>query len=83
MHPRWLLPLLEVALLVVLTAINPVRLSRRTRIGRYLPMALAGLITLDNVVSAFVLDYGILTDGAVAVTSTRLSHVRGSQRRLS
>jgi len=56
LHPRWLLPLLEIALLVVLTAINPVRLSRETRIGRYLSMALAGLITLDNVASALVLD---------------------------
>ena len=61
LHPRWLLPVLEIALLVVLTAINPVRLSRTTRVGRYLSMALAGLITLDNVVSALVLDYGILT----------------------
>ena len=61
LHPRWLLPLLEIALLVVLTAINPVRLSRQTRVGRYLSMGLAGLITLDNVVSALVLDYGILT----------------------
>ena len=61
LHPRWLLPLLEIALLGVLTAINPVRLSRRTRIGRYLTMALAGAITFDNVVSAFVLDRGILT----------------------
>jgi hypothetical protein len=61
LHPRWLLPALEVALLGVLTAINPVRLSRRTRVGRYLTMALAGAITLDNLVSAFVLDYGIVT----------------------
>ena len=61
LHPRWLLPVLEIALLVVLTAINPVRLSRTTRVGRSLSMALAGLITLDNVVSALVLDYGILT----------------------
>jgi uncharacterized membrane protein len=60
LHPRWLLPVLEIALLVVLTAINPVRLSRQTRVGRYLSMGLAGLITLDNVVSALVLDYGIL-----------------------
>jgi len=29
LHPRWLLPVLEIALLVVLTAINPVRLSQR------------------------------------------------------
>jgi uncharacterized membrane protein len=61
LHPRWVLPVLEIALLVVLTAINPVRLTRTTRVGRYLSMALAGLITLDNVVSALVLDYGILT----------------------
>src|ERR1035437_1291072 len=61
LHPRWLLPALEVALLAVLTAINPVRLSRRTRVGRYLTMALAGAVTLDNLVSAFVLDYSIGT----------------------
>jgi hypothetical protein len=61
LHPRWLLPLLEVALLGMLTAINPVRLSRRTRIGRCLTMALAGAITLDNLLSAFVLDYSIVT----------------------
>ena len=61
LHPRWLLPLPEVALLAVLTVINPVRLSRRTQIGRYLTMALAGAITLDNLVSAFVLDRGIVT----------------------
>jgi uncharacterized membrane protein len=74
LHPRWLLPLLEIALLVVLTAINPVRLSRETRIGRYLSMALAGLITLDNVASALVLDYGILSgktsNDAIGLLST-------------
>jgi hypothetical protein len=61
LHPRWLLPLLEVALLGVLTAINPVRLPRPTRVGRYLTMALAGAITLDNLASAFLLDYAIVT----------------------
>lgn len=61
LHPRWLLPLLEVALLVVLSAINPVRLSRQTRVGRYLTMTLAGAITLDNLASAFLLDYAIVT----------------------
>ena len=61
LHPRWLLPLLEIALLGILTAINPVRLSRRTRFGRHLTIALAAVITLDNVVSAFVLDRDILT----------------------
>jgi hypothetical protein len=61
LHPWWLLTVLEVALLVVLTAINPVRMTRETRFGRHFSMALAGLITLDNVVSAAVLDHGILT----------------------
>jgi hypothetical protein len=61
LHPRWLLPALEVALLGILTAINPVRLSRQTRVGRYLTMTLAGAITVDNLLSAFVLDYSIVT----------------------
>jgi len=64
LHPWWLLTVLEVALLVVLTAINPVRMTRETRFGRHFSMALAGLITLDNVVSAAVLDHGILTGKA-------------------
>jgi hypothetical protein len=64
LHPRWLLPLLEIAMLGILTAINPVRLSRRTRIGRYLTMALAGAITLDTVVSAVALDHSILVGEA-------------------
>lgn len=74
LHPRWLLPLLEIALLGVLTAINPVRLSRKTRTGRYLTIALAAAITLDNVVSGFVLDRAILTgqagDDAIGLLSS-------------
>lgn len=61
LRPWWLLTALEVALLVVVTAINPVRMTRETRFGRHFSMALAGLITLDNVVSAALLDHGILT----------------------
>ena len=64
LHPRWLLPALEIALLGVLIVINPVRLSRETSPGRYLAMALAGAITLGNVVSAFLLDQDILTGKA-------------------
>ena len=61
LHPFWLLPVLEVVMLAVLTVINPVRLSRPTRVGRYLTMALAGAITLDNLASAFLLDLAIVT----------------------
>lgn len=63
-HPRWLLPGLEVVLLIALTILNPVRLTRRTAFGRYGALAMVALITLDNVVSAVLLDHDILTGKA-------------------
>ncbi len=60
LHPRWLLPALEVVLLVILTGLNPVRLNRSTRAGRILSIALVGAITLDNAISAVGLDASIL-----------------------
>jgi len=64
LHPRWLLPSLEVALLVVLTALNPVRLSRRTKLGKYTALLVVAVISLDNSVSAVLLDYDITTGKA-------------------
>ncbi|HET7740301.1 MAG TPA: hypothetical protein VFL67_06620, partial [Mycobacterium sp.] len=52
LHPRWLLPSLELVLLAALTAINPVRLTRSTRAGRYASLALVAAITVDNAFSA-------------------------------
>ncbi|HTW20852.1 MAG TPA: hypothetical protein VME70_11650 [Mycobacteriales bacterium] len=63
-HPRWILPALEAALLVALTILNPVRLTRRTAFGRYAAILLVALITADNVISAILLDHDILTGGA-------------------
>jgi hypothetical protein len=34
-HPRWLLASLEIALLVTLTVLNPLRLTRYTPVGKY------------------------------------------------
>ncbi|MGB8383225.1 MAG: hypothetical protein WCG47_18595, partial [Dermatophilaceae bacterium] len=34
LRPRWLIPGLEVVLLVILSVLNPVRLNRSTRLGR-------------------------------------------------
>jgi len=59
--PRWLIPALEVALLAVLVAINPIRLSRSTAFGRYTSLALVIAITVDNGCSAAFLDQAILT----------------------
>lgn len=64
LHPRWLLPALEVALLVVLVAINPVRLDNATRLGRNASRLLVAVITVDNVISAGLLDHQILTGAA-------------------
>ena len=59
--PRWPLVVLELLLLVVLIAINPLRLSRRTTAGRWASLGLTAAITIDNTASAAVLDYRILT----------------------
>ena len=52
LHPRWLVPGLEVVLLVILSALNPVRLNRSSRLGRLASIGVVAAITLDNGVSA-------------------------------
>ena len=59
--PRWPLLVLEGLLLVALLAINPLAMTRRTTFGRYATWVLLAAITLDNTLSAIVLDIGILT----------------------
>lgn len=59
--PRWPLIAMEVALLIVLLIINPVRLTRATRVGKVASLVLVAAITLDNTASAVILDYNILT----------------------
>jgi hypothetical protein len=74
MDPRWLLPSLEVALLVALTILNPVRLIRRTAWGRFAAIAVVAIITLDNTLSAVLLDHAIVigkvsNDAPILLTS--------------
>jgi hypothetical protein len=64
LHPRWMLPTLEVVLLIVLTILNPVRLTRRTTLGRYAALLVVAVITIDNAFSAILLDHDILTSRA-------------------
>lgn len=59
--PRWPLIILELLLLAALLVINPLTLSRRTTVGRWLSLGLTVAITVDNTASAAVLDYRILT----------------------
>ena len=64
LHPRWLLPGLEAVLLVALSAVNPVRLSREAKALRVGSVALVGVITLANAVSAVLLASKLVTGRA-------------------
>ena len=59
--PRWPLLLLEGLLLVALLAINPRVMTRRTRLGRNATWVLLAAITIDNTLSAVLLDVRIVT----------------------
>jgi hypothetical protein len=59
--PRWPLIAMELLLLVVLLAINPIRLSRESTIGKWASLALTAAITIDNTASAVILDKRILS----------------------
>lgn len=58
--PRWPLIVLELALLVVILAVNPLKPSSRARVGLWATWALTAAITADNTASAVILDYRIL-----------------------
>jgi len=59
--PRWPLIGLELSLVAVLTWLNPLRLTRSTRLGKYATWILLAAITLDNTLSAVLLDIRILS----------------------
>jgi uncharacterized membrane protein len=64
LHPRWLLPSLEIVLLIALTILNPVRLTRRTAWSRWAALAVVAMITLGNTISAVLLGHDILNKTA-------------------
>lgn len=59
--PRWPLVVAEVLLLAVLVVLNPVRLTRSTLLGKYASWVLLGAITVDNTLSAVVLNARIIS----------------------
>lgn len=59
--PRWPLIALEVLLVLVLFSLNPLRLTRRSRFGTWASYVLLAAITVDNSLSALVLDIRILS----------------------
>lgn len=63
-RPRWLLPSLEIALLVTLIVLSPLRRSRYTAQGRFVSLLLVAIISLDNGFSALLLDTGLINGTA-------------------
>lgn len=50
-EPRWVIPALEIALLVPLIAINPTRLTREEKWSRVVGLVLVGVVIVTNLVS--------------------------------
>jgi hypothetical protein len=63
-RPRWLLPSLEVALLIGLTLYNPMRLTRSHPLARVASLTLTALLTIANAASAALLIHAILSRSA-------------------
>lgn len=59
-HPSWLLPALELALLATVLLLSPLRSTRFTAQGRYVSLLLVAIISLDNGYSAVLLDMGLI-----------------------
>ena len=59
--PRWPLIALELLLLAVLLAVDPLRPSRFSFVSTWATRGLIAAVTVDNTASAAVLDYRILT----------------------
>jgi len=59
-HPAWILPAVQGALLIGLVAANPHRINRESRALRSLALALAALLSLANAWSAGALVAGIV-----------------------
>ena len=60
--PRFLIPGIEVLLVVALTATNPWRLTRQTRWSRFTSLALAGLVVVSNTVTLILLIHILISD---------------------
>ena len=74
LDPRWLLPATELVLLAVVVALDPARQTRHARQVRYASLLLAAFVTVDNAVSAGLLDYDLVNgktgnDAAILLAS--------------
>ncbi|MEU9047687.1 MULTISPECIES: hypothetical protein [unclassified Kitasatospora] len=58
--PRYVLPALEVLLLIPLVAVNPYRMTRQNRLSRALSLALVGVIGVSNLLALGLLVHALV-----------------------
>jgi hypothetical protein len=61
---RWVAPAIEIGLLLTLTMLNPVRLTRQSSAGRYLSLLLVAVVSVANGASAALLDTKLVEGSA-------------------
>jgi hypothetical protein len=64
LRPNWLLPGVELVLLATLTVMNPLHQPGRARTGRKVGLVLVAVISIDNGISAGLLDVKLITGSA-------------------
>jgi hypothetical protein len=70
--PHWLIPAVEIALLAVIAAADPARVSGRRRWFRRLSIALVSLLTVAALISTGVLIADLVRGGSVTESATSL-----------
>jgi hypothetical protein len=70
--PHWLVPAIEIALLAVIAAADPARVSGRRRWFRRVSIALVSLLTLVALISTGVLITDLVRGGSVTESATSL-----------
>jgi hypothetical protein len=70
-HPYWVLPAVQAALLLLLVMVNPRRIDRESKALRLLALTFAALLSVANGWSVARLAIGI-TQGNIGITPTRL-----------
>ena len=61
--PRYLLPALELIILIALTASNPMKITRESRNIRALSLGLIGLVNVANASNLALLSYTLVVGG--------------------
>jgi len=70
---RWVLPVLELAFLVLLVAADPIRISRRTAFARRAGLACAAVVSVANAWSVALLVHAIVSGTSGGAASLLLS----------